>query len=88
MVDCSLGIHEDDNAPSVLVERRRRSLALRISSLLIVDGLCRKGSLYRKLPMEPLKLSVLKLDGSCFGNLFLWFVSVIVFLIIFSCAVV
>ncbi|KAF5461402.1 hypothetical protein F2P56_017506 [Juglans regia] len=66
MVDSIPIIHEDDLAPSVSVERRRRSLALCISSLLIVDGLCRKGSLYRKLPMEPLKLSVLKLDGSCF----------------------
>jgi hypothetical protein len=69
MVDSVLRIREDDISPRVSVGRHRRSLALFISPLLIVDGLSRKGFFYRKLPTEPLKLSVLKLDGSCFGNL-------------------
>jgi hypothetical protein len=69
MVDSLLRIREDDFSPRVSVGRHRRSLALSISPLLIVDGLSRKGFFYKKLPTEPLKLSVLKLDGSCFGIL-------------------
>jgi len=85
MVDSVLRVREDDISPRVSVGRHRRSLALCMSPLLIVDGLSRKSLFYRKLPTEPLNLSVLKLDGSSFGNLCLsvslslWFVSLIVF---------
>lgn len=70
MVDSWLTIQEDDFAPTprVSVENHRRSLAFSFSRLLIVDALSPRAFLYRKLPSEPLKLSVLKLDGSCFGN--------------------
>lgn len=45
----------------------RRSLSLPLSPFTIIDGIfSRKGFSYRKLPSRPLKLSVLKLDGSCF----------------------
>ncbi|XP_059461261.1 uncharacterized protein LOC132190324 [Corylus avellana] len=66
MIDSLLRSREDDFSPRVSVGRHRRFLALSISPLLIVDGLSRKGFFYKKLPTEPLKLSVLKLDGSCF----------------------
>jgi hypothetical protein len=87
MVDSVLRVREDDISPRVSVGRHRRSLALCMSPLLIVDGLSRKSLFYRKLPTEPLNLSVLKLDGSSFGglslslslSLSLWFVSLIVF---------
>lgn len=47
--------------------RSRRSLALPFSPLTVIDGVfSRKSFSYRKLPSEPLRLSVLKLDGSCF----------------------
>jgi len=69
MVDSVLRVREDDISPRVSVGRHRRSLALCMSPLLIVDGLSRKSLFYRKLPTEPLNLSVLKLDGSSFGNL-------------------
>lgn len=43
-----------------------RSAALRFSPLLVINSLSRKASFYWKLPQQPIKLSVLKLDGSCF----------------------
>ncbi|KAI9106971.1 hypothetical protein K1719_022499 [Acacia pycnantha] len=47
--------------------RNRRSPALLFPSFTIMDGIFSGKSLsYRKLPSEPLRLSVLKLDGSCF----------------------
>ncbi|RVX19525.1 hypothetical protein CK203_005194 [Vitis vinifera] len=51
----------DDIVPKV-----SRSAALRFSPLLVINGLSRKASFYWKLPQQPIKLSVLKLDGSCF----------------------
>lgn len=59
-------IEEGDFSPRVSAERHRGSLSFPFSPLLIVHGLSRKNSLYRKLRPKPLKLSVLKLDGSCF----------------------
>lgn len=47
------------------VEKHRRSFSL-LSSPLTIVGLSRKNALYRQLPNQPLMLSVLKLDGSCF----------------------
>ncbi|XP_028779320.1 uncharacterized protein LOC114735745 [Neltuma alba] len=47
--------------------QNRRSLALPFSPFTIMEGIfSRKSFSYRKLPSEPLRLSVLKLDGSCF----------------------
>ncbi|KAA0038816.1 hypothetical protein IC582_007212 [Cucumis melo] len=46
-------------------EKHRRSFSL-LSSPLMIVGLSRKNVLYRQLPHQPLMLSVLKLDGSCF----------------------
>lgn len=48
-----------------LLERPRRSFALTLSPLV----LARKSVSYDKLPDEPLKLSILKLDASSFGIL-------------------
>lgn len=56
--------------PLSVVESPRSSSALSFPSLMI-DGFSRKSFSYNKLPEEPLKLSVLKLDGSCFGIIFL-----------------
>ncbi|PON81411.1 Ubiquitin-related domain containing protein [Trema orientale] len=57
---------DEDSAPRPSLEKPRRSLALPLSPLMLIDGLSRKGVSYDKLPEEPLKLSVLKLDGSSF----------------------
>lgn len=61
-----LRIDVEEFSPRVSVDRPRRSLALPLSPLKIIDGLSRKSFSYCKLPVEPLKLSVLKLDGSSF----------------------
>ncbi|KAG7031799.1 hypothetical protein SDJN02_05840, partial [Cucurbita argyrosperma subsp. argyrosperma] len=60
---CTLDVA--DFPPLPVVEKRRRSFSLLLSSLMIV-GFSRKSGLYRQLPHQPLELSVLKLDGSCF----------------------
>ncbi|XP_022982434.1 uncharacterized protein LOC111481262 [Cucurbita maxima] len=60
---CTLDV--SDFPPLPVVEKRRRSFSLLLSSLMIV-GFSRKSGLYRQLPHQPLELSVLKLDGSCF----------------------
>ncbi|PRQ26731.1 hypothetical protein RchiOBHm_Chr6g0297801 [Rosa chinensis] len=64
----ALNIQDDDFAPrlSSSSERPRRSRSMPFSPLLIIDGLSRKSFSYSALPQEPLKLSVLKLDGSSF----------------------
>lgn len=54
-----------------MVCKRRSSVSLPFSPLAMVGGrggFSRKSFSYSQLPQEPLKLSVLKLDGSCFGN--------------------
>ncbi|XP_022935765.1 uncharacterized protein LOC111442589 [Cucurbita moschata] len=51
--------------PMTTVEKNRRSPSL-LSSPLMIVGLSKKNVLYRQLPHQPLMLSVLKLDGSCF----------------------
>lgn len=84
MVDNRLRIEDEDeddeeedgggfsSKPRVSVERNRRSLKLSFS--FIADGLSPKSkSLYTKLPSQPLNLSVLKLDGSSFGNSLFFF---------------
>uniref|UniRef100_A0A1J3FDN4 U11/U12 small nuclear ribonucleoprotein 25 kDa protein n=1 Tax=Noccaea caerulescens TaxID=107243 RepID=A0A1J3FDN4_NOCCA len=46
----------------------RRSLAASLSPLRLIDGLPRRRSFnYNQMPEEPIKLTVLKLDGSSFG---------------------
>uniref|UniRef100_A0A5B7AV90 SNRNP25 ubiquitin-like domain-containing protein n=1 Tax=Davidia involucrata TaxID=16924 RepID=A0A5B7AV90_DAVIN len=57
--------HDDDFIPRVSFEKHRSSSRIPFSPLLLIDGLSRKS--YNKLPQEPLKLTVLKLDGSTFG---------------------
>ncbi|KAL5783102.1 hypothetical protein ACOSP7_008131 [Xanthoceras sorbifolium] len=52
-------------SPRVSLDGPRLSSALSFSSLMI-DGFSRKSITYDKLPEEPIKLSVRKLDGSCF----------------------
>lgn len=59
---------DDEFAARVSLERHRRSLAFPLSPLSLIDGLSRKSVSYDKLPQKPLKLSVLKFDGSSFGN--------------------
>ncbi|XP_015572605.1 uncharacterized protein LOC8259439 [Ricinus communis] len=61
-------IDMDDYLPKVSVGHHRRSSSLPLSPFTIVDGgYSRRSSVsYSMLPEEPLKLSILKLDGSCF----------------------
>ncbi|KAF2551243.1 hypothetical protein F2Q68_00037725 [Brassica cretica] len=47
------------------MEVPRRSLAASVSTLRLIDR--RKSFSYNQLPEEPIKLTVLKLDGSSFG---------------------
>ncbi|KAF2533424.1 hypothetical protein F2Q70_00033404 [Brassica cretica] len=47
------------------MEVPRRSLAASLSPLRLIDR--RKSFSYNQLPEEPIKLTVLKLDGSSFG---------------------
>ncbi|VVB10704.1 unnamed protein product [Arabis nemorensis] len=50
------------------MEVPRRSFAASLSPLRLIDGLPRRRSLnYNQMPEEPIKLTVLKLDGSSFG---------------------
>lgn len=47
----------------------RRSFAASLSPLRLIDGLPRRRSFnYNQMPEEPIKLTVLKLDGSSFGT--------------------
>ncbi|KAF3484585.1 hypothetical protein F2Q69_00057826 [Brassica cretica] len=48
------------------MEVPRRSLAASVSPLRLIDR--RKSFSYNQLPEEPIKLTVLKLDGSSFGT--------------------
>ncbi|XP_044471454.1 U11/U12 small nuclear ribonucleoprotein 25 kDa protein-like isoform X2 [Mangifera indica] len=57
-----LRIAMDEFSPRFSVDSPRKSGPLS----LIIDGISRKSFSYYKLPDEPLKLSVRKLDGSCF----------------------
>ncbi|KAE8687802.1 Nucleotide/sugar transporter family protein isoform 1 [Hibiscus syriacus] len=50
----------------VSLEKPRRSVSLPLSSLADVNGFSRKSCSYYKLPEEPIKLTVRKLDGSSF----------------------
>ncbi|KAF2584406.1 hypothetical protein F2Q70_00034103 [Brassica cretica] len=51
------------------MEVPRRSLAASLSPLRLIDGLPRRRSFnYNQMPEEPIKLAVLKLDGSSFGT--------------------
>ncbi|GMI83865.1 hypothetical protein HRI_002055800 [Hibiscus trionum] len=54
--------------PRASLEKPRRSISLPLPlpSLLDVNGFSRKSCSYSKLPEEPIKLSVRKLDGSSF----------------------
>ncbi|OMO61664.1 hypothetical protein CCACVL1_23341 [Corchorus capsularis] len=54
---------EDFVSPRASLEKPRRSFSLPLSSLQMVS---RKSFSYSKLPEEPIKLSILKLDGSSF----------------------
>ncbi|KAM0973955.1 hypothetical protein ACFX2I_017076 [Malus domestica] len=64
----ALRIDDDDFIPvgRSSIERPRLSNSLPFVPLLLVDGFSRKSLSYSALPQEPLRLSVLKLDGSCF----------------------
>uniref|UniRef100_A0A5B7AR99 Ubiquitin-like domain-containing protein n=1 Tax=Davidia involucrata TaxID=16924 RepID=A0A5B7AR99_DAVIN len=59
--------HDDDFIARASFERRRSSYRIPFSPLLLIDGLSRKSFSYNKLPQEPLKLTVVKLDGSTFN---------------------
>ncbi|CAN8229716.1 unnamed protein product [Cochlearia groenlandica] len=50
------------------MEVPRRSIAATLSPLRLIDGIPRRSSFnYNQMPEEPIKLTVLKLDGSFFG---------------------
>ncbi|EOY29456.1 ATP synthase subunit b' isoform 2 [Theobroma cacao] len=57
---------EEFSTPRASLEKPRRSISSSLPSLVIVNGFSRKSFSYSKLPEEPIKLSVLKLDGSSF----------------------
>ncbi|XP_022729978.1 uncharacterized protein LOC111285031 [Durio zibethinus] len=62
-----LGIEMEDNViPRASLEKPRRSISLSLPSLAVVNGSIRKSFSYSKLPEEPIKLSVRKLDASSF----------------------
>ncbi|OWM86725.1 hypothetical protein CDL15_Pgr015761 [Punica granatum] len=57
----------EDVGHGVLVRPHRKSSSLlSFSPQLMIEGLSRTSFSYHKLPPEPIKLSVLKLDGSSF----------------------
>ncbi|XP_062097581.1 uncharacterized protein LOC133803520 [Humulus lupulus] len=67
MANSLVSLHkQDDFAPRLSHGKPRRSLGLPLSPLMLIDSLSRKSVSYDKLPEEPLKLSILKLDGSSF----------------------
>lgn len=57
-----LTIENKDIIPTSSLQRRRSCA----SPLLLIDGFSRRSCSYNKLPQEPLRLSILKLDGSSF----------------------
>ncbi|XWS17824.1 hypothetical protein CRYUN_Cryun33cG0101200 [Craigia yunnanensis] len=57
---------EDLVTPRASLEKPRRSSSLSLPSLVVFNGFSRKSFSYSKLPNEPIKLSVRKLDGSSF----------------------
>lgn len=59
---------EDFVTPRASLEKPRRSISLSLPSRVVVNGFPRKSFSYSKLPEEPIKLSVRKLDGSFFGT--------------------
>ncbi|KAF5726249.1 ATP synthase subunit b' isoform 2 [Tripterygium wilfordii] len=61
-----LKIQVEDLSPRFSMDGHRSSVSLPFSPLMLVDDRSRKSSSYSKLPEEPIKLSVLKLDGSSF----------------------
>ncbi|KAM7459504.1 hypothetical protein LguiA_036498 [Lonicera macranthoides] len=58
--------HDDDFQPKVSFKRNGSLTCAILPPLLLIDGLSRKSFSYNKLPQEPLKLTVLKLDGTSF----------------------
>ncbi|XP_030548325.1 uncharacterized protein LOC115753716 [Rhodamnia argentea] len=60
------GDNADGSLRGRMVCKRRSSVSLPFSPLTVVGGISRKSFSYSQLPQEPLKLSVLKLDGSRF----------------------
>ncbi|XP_022752220.1 uncharacterized protein LOC111300907 [Durio zibethinus] len=57
---------EDFVTPRASLEKPRRSISLPLPSLVGINGFSLKHFSYSKLPEEPIKLSVQKLDGSSF----------------------
>ncbi|KAL4318446.1 hypothetical protein GQ457_18G014770 [Hibiscus cannabinus] len=57
---------QDLAIPRASLEKPRRSISLPLPSLVDANGFSRKSCSYSKLPEEPIKLSVRKLDGSSF----------------------
>ncbi|XP_039025893.1 U11/U12 small nuclear ribonucleoprotein 25 kDa protein-like [Hibiscus syriacus] len=57
---------QDLAIPRASLEKPRRSVSLPLPSPVDVNGFSRKSCSYSKLPEEPIKLTVQKLDGSSF----------------------
>ncbi|CAN4099831.1 unnamed protein product [Withania somnifera] len=57
---------EEDIFPRFSFQKNRPSLSCVVPPFSLSDSICRKSLYYNKLPEEPLKLTVLKLDGSSF----------------------
>ncbi|XP_019227864.1 PREDICTED: U11/U12 small nuclear ribonucleoprotein 25 kDa protein-like isoform X2 [Nicotiana attenuata] len=57
---------EEDVSPRYSFQRNGSSLSCVVPPFLLIDSIPKKSLSYNKLPEEPLKLTVLKLDGSSF----------------------
>nr|XP_009771417.1 PREDICTED: uncharacterized protein LOC104221959 [Nicotiana sylvestris] len=57
---------EEDVSPRYSFQRNGSSLSCVVPPFLLIDNIPKKSLSYNKLPEEPLKLTVLKLDGSSF----------------------
>lgn len=67
-------VEKDDDFYAPTVPNGSMSSAFHYSPLFCVDNFSRRSFSYNKLPEEPLRLTVLKLDGSSFGKfLFVFF---------------
>lgn len=73
-LDSMLRIEVEDSVSSrASLEKPRVSISLSAPTLLDINNFSRKSFSYSKLPEEPIKLSIKKLDGSSFGTFSFFF---------------
>lgn len=66
---------EEDVSPRFSFQKNGSSLSCIVPPFLLGDSMPKNSLYYNKLPEEPLKLAVLKLDGSSFGKFFVFYSS-------------